>query len=427
MNSYDFLITGGRVIDPANRRDDNLDVAIKGGCIAAVAAGLNPQDAAEVYDAAGQLVVPGLVDLHMHGYERVTPIGIDVDHYCLGRGVTTAVDAGSAGFATFPGFRAFAVERVRTRLLAFLHISRVGLAFAGLGGDGETPGELESPRFANVDGCVQCIEENRDVVIGVKIRLSSSIADNGRNEAEAYRKALEASAEVKLPLMVHYNFSTVPMDECLGQLRRGDILTHCFHGFPNTIINPETRAIDARVRQARQTGVIMDVGHGQGSFNWTVAQLARADGFWPDSLGSDLHSGTCEGPAYDVPTVMTRLLHLGMPLVDVIRAATLAPAKAIGWDDRIGTLGVGREADVTILSLEEVDIDLEDCQSQLRRITQRVVPRAVWRAGQRVQTTSPEAFPNPKTIEAQARWWSRLIIRDEEPPAGAAVEGSICS
>jgi len=418
MRKYDLIIRGGRVIDPANQLDEALNICICDGRISAITRSIEAELADETYDATGKIVTPGLVDLHVHGYHLATPLGIPVDHYCLGRGVTTAVDAGSAGCSTFPGFRAFAIDRVKTRLLAFLNISCGGLAFGGLGGDVSVPGELDLLKLASVRGCVECIEQNRDVLVGVKIRLSASIADEGRNEAEAYRRALEASRELHLPLMVHHALSTVSIDDCPGCMRAGDIYTHTYHGFTSTIVDTATRKPHRSVLESRNRGVLFDIGHGQGSFNWTVAEICAQERFWPDTISTDLHSGTCEGPAYDMPTVMSRLLHLGMPLREVIARSTCAPAKAIGWEDRAGTLGVGREADISVFSLQAVEIDLEDCQSQLRRIHQRLVPQAVWRAGVAYPITHPQRFPNPETVQAQRAWWPQLQIRDDHLSVG---------
>jgi dihydroorotase len=413
MRTYDWLIRGGRVIDPANQVDAVLDVGITAGRISAVETKIEPAQAEHTYDASRKIVIPGLIDLHIHGYHLATPLGIPVDHYCLGRGVTTAIDAGSAGCSTFPGFRAFAIERNKTRLLAFLHISCSGLSFGGLGGDISVPGELDSLKLVNVARCVECVELNRDVIVGVKVRLSASIGDDGRNEAEAYRRALKAARAVQLPLMVHHVMSSVPLEDCPGQMERGDIYTHTYHGFDSTILEPVTRQLHPAVIEARGRGVLFDVGHGQGSFNWTVAELCARNGFWPDTISTDLHSGTCEGPAYDMPTVMTRLLHAGMPLGEVVAASTSRAAKAIGWQDRIGTLGVGREADVAVLSIESVDLQLEDCQSQMRHIHQKLTPQAVWRSGVPASLTQPKRLPNPVTIASQRKWSKHLAIRDE--------------
>jgi dihydroorotase len=414
MTKYDWIIRRGRVIDPARNLDRILDVAVRDGRIAAVESELPAAQAHQIYDASEKFVTPGLIDLHFHGYHRVSPLSVPVDHYCLGRGVTTAVDAGSAGCSTFDGFRVFAAERSHTRLLAFLNIACSGLAFGGLGGDSAVPGELELLKLASVAGCVTCIEANRDLIVGVKVRLSDSICDAGKNEAEAYRRAREASRNVNLPLMVHHSFSTVPLEECPGGLRRGDVYTHAFHGFRSSIVTPAGK-VHAAACRAREQGVLFDVGHGQGSFNWTVAEFAAAAGFWPDTISTDLHSGSMEGPAYDLPTTMTKMLRVGMPLAEVIAACTVRPAAAIGWGDRLGTLQPGREADITVLSLESGEMDLEDCQSQMRRIRQRLVPAAVWRRGEPGEITRPKRFPNPETIQVQRHWWSQLEVRDALP------------
>ena len=412
---YDWLVCGGRVIDPANGLDSVLDVAISDGKIAAVEANLDVGLADKVYDAGGKLVTPGLVDLHTHTYDLVTPLGIDVDHYCLGRGVTTAVDTGSAGCDTFRGFRAFSVERFRTRVLAFLNISRAGLA-VGAATLKEAPGELESPKFINADECVTCVEANRDILIGVKVRLSASIADNGANEPLAYEASREAAKTTATPLMVHHTMSTIPVEAAPGQMQPGDIYTHSYHGYESTIIDPQTRAIHASVLNARQRGVLFDIGHGMGSFNWTVAEICAAHGFWPDTISTDMHSLTCDGPGYDLPTVMSRLLHLGMPLPEVIRTSTVNAAAAIGWQDRLGTLGVGRAADVTVLSVNDVDVLLEDCHGQVRPMRQRLKAKAVWKDGEPATITEPVRWPNAEKAAKSKEGWSQLVIRDPFAP-----------
>ena len=415
MAQHDWIVAGGRVMDPANHIDGQMDLCIRDGRISLLTGSARAESSIQRFNARGLLVVPGLIDLHMHGYEHVTPLGIAVDHYCLGRGVTTAVDTGSAGCSTFQGFRTFASQPSQTRLLAFLNISCAGLAFARLGGDRATPGELDLLELADIEGCVDCVNANRDLIAGVKVRLSASLANEGCNEAEAYRRALAAARAVRLPLMVHHTLSTVSLSDCPGRMAAGDIYTHTYHGFRSTIIRSDGQ-LDPAVRAARERGVLFDVGFGQGSFNWTVAELSFQQGFWPDTISSDLHSGTCEGPAYDLPTVMTKLLHLGLPLPEVIRRTTSEPARAMGWEERIGSLEVGREADVTVLSLDTVDTELEDCQSQLRRVRKRIRPRAVWRAGVPGRITSPAQWPNLATIARQRAAWDLLEVRDPHPP-----------
>lgn len=204
---------------------------------------------------------------------------------------------------------------------------------------------------------------------------------------------------------------------------KGDIYTHTFHGFQKPIVNlcPCPPAVDAAVVKARKRGVVFDVGHGQGSFSWTVAEICAAQGFWPDTISTDLHTGNIRGPAYDLPTVMTKMLHLGMPLYDVIKAATATPATVIGREQEIGSLAVGRLADVTVMELVDCDVSLEDCQSQMRRVRKRFIPFAVWRKGCKVDVEQPASLPNTNEahLGEQAKEWERLVVRDEEKPVYA--------
>ena len=200
---------------------------------------------------------------------------------------------------------------------------------------------------------------------------------------------------------------------CPGSLRAGDIYTHCFHGWPSTIINPLNGQIHNDVHDARKRGVFFDVGHGAGSFSWTVAEICAKEGFWPDIISSDLHKESVDGPAYDLLTVMTKMLHVGMPLIDVIKAVTMTPAAAIDRSDVIGSLSFGHAADITVVRIADVDIDLEDCNAQLRRIKQRFVPVAVWKDGVRFETSMPHPFPNTTRLKDLASSQDELVIKDK--------------
>ena len=309
------------MIDVANGiADQPMDVAIRGDTIAAVEEPgvLPPSAAAEVFDASGLLVMPGLVDLHAHGFKGIGPVGIDFDEACLSRCTTTAMDAGSAGSATFPGFKEFIIDPCKTRVLSFLNISMIGLAGtldgANTGGPG-AGGSNQSLAYMSVEDTVRCIRENRDHVVGVKTLLSRPISDDGRTEAATYAMALEASGEAGVPLMCHHSMSSIPIEECPGHLRRGDIYTHCFHGFETTIMDSEARKVNSAVHEAHKRGVIMDIGHGAGSFNWTVAEQCWAEGLRPTTISTDIWTSTNVGPCYDLPTCMTKMLAVGMSLV----------------------------------------------------------------------------------------------------------------
>lgn len=273
---------------------------------------------------------------------------------------------------------------------------------------------------------VQAAISNRDWVVGFKLRLSADCANDGKNEAEAYTRALAAAEEAKLPLMVHHTFSSVPLGGaggCPSALRAGDIYTHTLHGFPSTLIekDPESEGGCARYRvaaaakEARARGVLFDVGHGAGSFSWTAAEVAASEGFFPDIVSTDLHLECSDGPCYDLPTAMSKFLHIGMSLNDVVRAATVTPAAAIGWDDRIGSLAPGRVADIALFKLDEPEggIQVEDCQSQLRTVKSVLTCVGVWKDGKACTVTRPKQFPlNQETLRKGAEHWSKLLVRD---------------
>ena len=208
-----------------------------------------------------------------------------------------------------------------------------------------------------------------------------------------------------------FRYVTGPDDQlsCPGSLRKGDIYTHTFHPYPSTIIDTSSRKIIEDVHKARRKGVLFDVGHGQGSFSWTVAEICAREDFWPDIISSDLHSGNAGGPAYDLPTVMSKLLHVGMPLYEVIKATTSAPAAAIGRSNVLGTLSPGSTADVAVFELRDVDIKLEDCQGKIREVRKFLAPVAVWREGRRCAVTQPDPFPNPNNTTDNSLWEKAVI------------------
>lgn len=413
----DVLIKNGRVIDPVNGIDEILDVAIKDGKIFDVRKNLL-LDSKSHYDASGLIVTPGLIDAHVHCYQYATPLGVNPDDTCLARGVTTVVDAGSSGASTFMGLRKFIIEPSKTRVRCLLHIALHGLAAAGCAG-GAPGGESDTSAILDEEECVRCIQDNRDVILGVKVRLQSTVCDKGRLEPEAFRRALSAARRCRVPLMVHHSDSTIPTQTdtasssmgCPKDLQAGDIYTHTFHGWKSTIIDPETRKIHNDVIEARSRGVLFDCGHGAGAFNWTVAEIAAKQNFWPDLLGSDLHTVNIAGPAYDLTTVMTKFVHLGMPLGDVIRAVTSSPAHAYGLKS-IGSFSKGNEADVTILKIQECDVRLEDCIGQTRNVKERLSAVAVWRAGVKYPVSLPNVWPNPNAVQEVLPGHKNSLVND---------------
>lgn len=371
---YDLVISGGTVIDPSSGLHERRDVAVRDDRIAAVEPAIDSAQAREVIDAGGLIVTPGLVDLHTHLFWGVSHYGVDPDTACLAKGVTTAIDAGSAGAQTFAGFRRYVIDVVSTRILAFENISVLGMITARVG-------ELEDLRYASPADAVAVAQEHRDVVVGIKVRLGYQMV--GAEGLPALRLAREAADRLDLPLMVHIIDLPEPLSEMLPLLRGGDIITHCFHGERNGILDSAGRVLPA-VRDAAARGVHFDVGHGVGSFSFAVGERALADGLPPDTISSDLHAHNIAGPVFDLATTLSKFLHLGMDLDAVIARATSAPARAIGWAGRIGSLAPGVTADVAIFELAEGRFSLVDATGQSVEARQKLIPRRVVRAGRLV-------------------------------------------
>jgi dihydroorotase len=378
-----LTIAGGHVLDPGRGLDVVGDVVIEDGAV--VAAGVTasrdtggPSAGGTVIDASGLLVVPGLVDLHTHLFQGVSHYGVDADRHCLGRGVTTAVDAGSSGAQTFPGFRRFIIEPAETRILAFLHVAVQGLIT-------NLVGELEDTRWASPAQTAARARENGDTIAGIKVRLGYQMV--GDDPGPAMRLAREAADETGLPLMVHVIDMRPSIGWLLPHLRRGDIVTHCFHGNPGGILDVEGRLVPG-VAEAQQRGVVFDVGHGVGSFSYQVARRALAQGFAADTVSSDLHAHNADGPVWDQATTLSKLLHVGMDLPAVIRSTTATPAAAVRRGGSLGALAPGREADVTVLELAEGDWLLPDAAGESEVVGRLLVPRFAVRAG-RVHRLGP--------------------------------------
>ena len=376
MTAYDLLITGGTVIDPASGLHDRRDVGISDGRIVAVAAGLSTSDARDVVDATDRLVVPGLVDLHVHVYPGVADLSVEADPTCLGRGVTTVVDAGSSGANTFPGFRRHVVEASRGRVLAYLNISATGQIDPFLG-------ELHDLRFADPERAAAVARAHPDVVVGFKVRVSEMLA--GPNGLAGLDRALEAGRATGLPVMVHIGGTSFDIEEALDRLRPDDVVTHAYTGWnPGGILTDSGRVV-AAAREARTRGVRFDVGHGAGSFTWQTAEAALADGFRPDTISSDLHRFNIAAPVHDLATTLSKFLLLGLSIDEVVAMATTAPAAALGpAGTGLASLAVGAAADVTILGIEEGRFELVDSAGTSRSARQRLVPVATVMAGESV-------------------------------------------
>ena len=347
---YDLLIKGGVVVDPSQGLNAARDIALSDGKVAAIEHSIDDGEAREVVDAAGLIVAPGLIDLHVHVFWGVSHFGIDPDITSLAKGVTTAVDAGSAGSATFPAFRRYVLQTAETRIYSLLNISAMGMI-------AKEVGELEELRWAIVEDAVATGLNNPDYVVGIKARLSRQIA--GEQDVEALNRAIEAAAAINGFVMIHVGDTKTPLEELTAMLRPGDVVTHAFHDRSEGLLDDIGR-VKPGIKEAQTRGVVFDVGHGAGSFAFDTAEKALADGFRPDNISSDLHIYNVEGPVHDQVSVLSKFMCLGLSLDDVIRLSTESASKVLGSTDALGTLRVGAEGDVTLMRREEGDFTFTD-------------------------------------------------------------------
>ncbi len=376
---YDMLIKGGTVIDPAQDLHAVRDVALAGGRVAAVDDEIYEETAQTVIDATGYLVTPGLIDLHVHVWWGVSHYGVEPDPTCLARGVTTVYDTGSSGADTFPGFKKYVIDASATRVKAFLHVSSQGLLSPGIG-------ELTDLRFADVSRAVRMCKEHKDDIVGVKIRMTRSLV--GENGKEGLKRARQVCDATGLPLMIHPNASPVSFEDMMDELRPGDIVTHCFHQSDTGILD-DSGAVRPAARRAAQNGILFDVGHGQGSFAFDVAEAAMSQDFPPGAISSDLHVYNLNGPVYDLVTTVSKFLVLGLSLDQALEKVTAAPARAMGMLGEIGTLCPGARADLAILELNSGSFVFTDARDRTRSAEQKLQPVSTIAGG---RLYAPSAF-----------------------------------
>jgi dihydroorotase len=348
---FDLVLRNGIVLDPAQGIKTQADVAFAAGKVAAVGQGLGP--AAAERDATGLYVVPGLIDLHTHVYWGGTSLGVDPDAYAKQSGVTTVIDAGSAGPGNIAGFRKHVIEPAEVRIVPFLNIS-----FAGIFGFSHhlMVGECDDLRLLHPRACVEAARDHADIVAGIKIRVGRGAS--GSSGLAPLDMGLETAAQLGLPVMAHLDHPPPYRSDVMARLRPGDIITHCFRPFPNTAATADGR-IHQDVLDARARGVLFDIGHGAGSFGFATSITMLKNGFLPDVISSDVHTLSIGGPAYDLLHTMSKFLALGVTLPDVIRATTVNAAKAARIADR-GTLKPGLLGDATVLAIEKGRIAFED-------------------------------------------------------------------
>ena len=369
---YDLVIRGGDVLDPSQNLRGRRDIGIRNALIAAVEPEIPAAMAKQTLDAGGNLVCPGLVDFHAHVFYR-TGIGLPADELVPFTATTTYVSAGDAGVGTFSAFKHLVMAQARSRIFTFLHISSIGLV-------GFPVGEMLNIDYANVDAAAKVLAENRDVCLGIKVRESLDVV--GQNGLEPLKRAIAAAERSGTGARVMCHIGNAPGDlsELLDLLRPGDVLTHAYSGAGNnTVVNG--RLLDAALA-AKRRGVIIDVGHGGGSFDYTVAEPAIAQGLSPDTISSDVHAISVNTPGQPfLPWVMSKFLNMGFSLDQVVALATVNPGRLIGRVDKLGTLQVGAPADVSVMQLVEEKVTFVDTRGNRRPGERWLKPLHTVRAG----------------------------------------------
>lgn len=364
---HDLVLRGGRVIDPSQGLDRLADVAFAGRKVAAIGDNLK---GTEIRDVSGKIVTPGLIDLHTHVYWGGTSLGVDAEEFCRTSGVTTAVDTGSAGPGNFAGFRRHVIDKSAVRILAYLHISHAGIYGFDHGID---VGESENLELMNPSAAVEVVEANRDVIVGMKVRLGKfASGDQGIAPLDI---ALQVAEQTSVPVMAHIDEPPPTYEDVLARLRPGDVITHAFRPFPNAPCTGQG-SVKPAVMAARKRGVLFDIGHGMGSFAFKTARAMLANGFQPDTISSDVHKLCINGPAFDQVTTMSKFLCMGMSLGDVIKASTVNAAFALKRPE-LGSLKPGSVGDATVLTVDDGQYEYVDVVGEHLAGTRKINSRGV--------------------------------------------------
>ncbi|MCB0689848.1 MAG: amidohydrolase/deacetylase family metallohydrolase [Saprospiraceae bacterium] len=370
---YDLLLKGGHLIDPKNEIDQLMDVAITEGKIAATGDNIAISQAKKVIDVSGLYVVPGLIDPHTHVFVGSAPrtfangfSSVSPDDFSFKSGITTMVDAGTSGWRNFETFKSQVIDQSTTRVLAFLNIAGVGM----VGPPSEQNIQDMDPYLTDL-----MIKKYPDIIVGVKIGHYTG------DEFTPVQRALDAGSAQDVPVLVECHLPEIPLEVLLERLRPGDILTHAYGRVNDraSILDDQDHLKDAVVA-ARKKGVLFDVGHGGGSFHYSEAVPATKQGFWPDSFGSDLHRFSMNSGMKDMLNIMSKFLNLGMPLYDVIAAATNKPAAMIKRPD-LGNLGIGSEADIAVLKVLDGKFGFTDSGKETAQGSQKLQAELTIRAG----------------------------------------------
>ncbi len=371
---YDLLIKGGRVIDPSQKIDGVMDVAVGGAKIAAIESNIDPGGIARVIDATGRIVTPGLIDIHTHVYDGFLNNGANPDMVGVNQGVTTVVDGGSAGHAIFAGFPRYVIPAARTDVYCFLHIGSFGLAVMP---------ELWYPEEIDTAATETVIKNHPGLIRGVKLRIVGKlIANQGISVVSTAQKTAK---RLHLPLMIHIGDRNrwIPPSltrELLTLLEEGDILSHFCTNQSGSLLGEDGRAVP-ELLEAKDRGVVLDVANGINNFSYTVARKMMEQGLLPTTLSTDVNKSSLAGPAYGLTVTMSKFLALGIPLEEMIAMTTLHPAKAVGIDGCKGSLKPGMDADVSILEILSGQWCLPDSHQEMLQVTRMIRPVMTVKAG----------------------------------------------
>ncbi len=366
----DYVLKGGRLIDPAAGKDGRCDVRVCDGKIEAIGDNLKAYSAT-VIDAKDSIVTPGLIDVHLHLMKGLGAFGVDPDIFGVGSGVTTVVDAGSAGHTMLNVFRNYVTDNAKTRVLNYINLSTLG----GVTGPGFSI--LADPRLIDEAKIEQAVEANRDIIVGIKIMATGGAL--GGQRLKPLERARKLGDQLKIPLLVHIGESwtrgaePMAVGEVLKYLRPGDIVTHMFTVHPGGLLDGNGK-LWPQVRDAKESGVLMDVGHGLHNLNFDVARKVIDQGLYPDGVSTDGHRGNRAGPVYDLPTTMAKLMALGFSLHQVVEMATANAARLLGRAGELGTLRIGDTAEMSVLKLEEREWQAVDSQKGTIPAQQAIKP-----------------------------------------------------
>lgn len=366
----DLLVKGGTLIDPGQNIHDAMDVAVRDAKISEVSKDIPASRARRVISAKGLLVTPGFIDIHVHCYDGAAGGGTNADHYCLGRGVTAVVDAGTSSYQNIEGFRKYIINSSICRIHALINVDAAGLA--NFFSRHQDPASVLAGM--NVEMAARAVTENRPVTVGIKTLLGATI--EGDKDIEALTRARQAAEDSGTPFLAHMDNTSSPLPDLLKLFRKGDIYSHCYNGHPHGILDENGKVIP-EAREARERGVLFDPAHGNSHFSFDVAEKCLAQDFLPDTISTDLNDVDIYNMVFDLPTTVSKFLALGMDLDKAIERVTSKPASIFDFQVKIGSLKPGYEADIGIFELRDGNFEFTDSERKTRPGTKMLVNKSV--------------------------------------------------